>query len=213
MSNPIHRLLQMQINLFNDKFSLLILLTGFVGFGVSPTDHGFASIAKNVTNAVHSCDEKTVLRWARCDVYALVEQIRSSMSSMKTFAYDIIMARQVRTTLSTCVNLGSIQVNHAIFFFYLSLQRSHFFRRCCIGAGGIICAFGLTTRRGFGLIVFGTSACLARRMQIGNIAIDVVGSRGTARTRTRSYSLGRRELGKRRVTAICSGRRRRVMCR
>jgi hypothetical protein len=50
------RLLQMQINLFNDEFALLVFLTWFVCLGIGPTYESLASFAWDVTYGVQASD-------------------------------------------------------------------------------------------------------------------------------------------------------------
>jgi hypothetical protein len=46
----------MQINLFNDKLALLVLLARFVSLGVGPSYESLASFAGDVADGVQACD-------------------------------------------------------------------------------------------------------------------------------------------------------------
>lgn len=47
----------MKVDLFHNELSLLVFLAGFVGLGVGPANHGLASFAKDVTDAVKACNQ------------------------------------------------------------------------------------------------------------------------------------------------------------
>jgi hypothetical protein len=51
----------MQVNLFNDEFAFLVLLTWFIGLGVGPSYESLASLAGDVTYGVQTSDEESVL--------------------------------------------------------------------------------------------------------------------------------------------------------
>jgi len=72
-----------QINLFNNKLALLVLLTGFVGSDVGPPYQGLAAFAEDVRDGVQACYKDAVFDTACCYVYALIEEVGSSMSTMK----------------------------------------------------------------------------------------------------------------------------------
>lgn len=106
----------MQKHFFDDVFPLLVFLTGFVGLVVGPADERPAAFAENVGNGVEAGDQDAILGGAGGDVDALIEEVCSSMPSMETLRYNIIMTRQMSPAITTGVNLWSIQINHGIVF-------------------------------------------------------------------------------------------------
>eukprot|EP00569_Conticribra_weissflogii_P009152 CAMPEP_0171359700 /NCGR_PEP_ID=MMETSP0879-20121228/768_1 /TAXON_ID=67004 /ORGANISM="Thalassiosira weissflogii, Strain CCMP1336" /LENGTH=337 /DNA_ID=CAMNT_0011865897 /DNA_START=504 /DNA_END=1514 /DNA_ORIENTATION=+ len=115
MSNVvIIALFQMQIDFLDDEFSLLVLLTGFIGLDVGPTDAVIAAFAEDVRDGVEAGDEWAVFGGTGANVYALVEEVGSSMTPMKSLGHDIIMTRQMSPTLPTSINLRPFQIDHGI---------------------------------------------------------------------------------------------------
>jgi len=68
----------MQIDFLDDEFSLLVLLTGFIGLDVGPTDAVIAAFAEDVRDGVEAGDEWAVFGGTGANVYALVEEVGSS---------------------------------------------------------------------------------------------------------------------------------------
>ena len=76
-------LLQMKIDLFDNKFALFVLLVGFVSLLVSPANKGVATFAENVADCVQPSDQATLLRRSQGDIHTLIKQIGTTYYSAK----------------------------------------------------------------------------------------------------------------------------------
>ena len=67
---------------FDDKFALLILLTGLESPLVFPPQRRFAAFAENVGDRVKPCQQQTLLRGAASNVHYGIEEVGAALASL-----------------------------------------------------------------------------------------------------------------------------------
>ena len=117
MAHIVVGLFHVEIDLFDDKFALLVLLARFVCPGICPTHHCLASLAKYVAHTVQSSDQQTILRWTNCNVNALIKEVGATVTAVEALGDDVVVRGQVRSALATGVNTRTFEVDHRIIFF------------------------------------------------------------------------------------------------
>jgi len=110
-------LFHVKIDLFDDKFALLVLLACFVCPGICPAHHRLTTLAKDITYTVQSSDQQTILRWTNCNVNALIKEVGATVTAMEALGDDVVVRGQVRSALTTGVHKRPFEVDHRIIFF------------------------------------------------------------------------------------------------
>lgn len=129
---------QVEVYFLKDEFAFLVLLTWLISFHISPANQVFASLAKDVAYTMKACYEGSLLGRSNIDVHTMVKQVstaywkqkrletplgflailkntnRLTMFSMKTLWDNLVVTCEVCSTLSTGINLRSVQVNHRV---------------------------------------------------------------------------------------------------
>lgn len=101
-------LFQMQVDLFDNELSLLVLLTVFVCPGIRPSNHFLTPLAKDIIDTVKASHQEPIFHGTNSYVHTVVKEVGTSVTSMKTLRNDLIVTCQMGSTLGTRVNLGSI---------------------------------------------------------------------------------------------------------
>jgi hypothetical protein len=104
----------MKIDFFNNEFSFFVFLAAFVSLRVGPADHDIASLTKDVTHTMKTCNKKSVLSWTDGNVDTVVKQIRPTMPPMETLGDNLVVTCEMCSTLSTGINLRAVQIHHRI---------------------------------------------------------------------------------------------------
>jgi len=66
-----------KVDFFDDELPFFVLLAVLISPCVCPANHGFASFTKDITNAVKTSNETSILGWANADINTIVEEICS----------------------------------------------------------------------------------------------------------------------------------------
>ena len=74
---------EVEVDLFNDVFSLLVFLTTFVRLGIGPADHRLTSLTKDIAHTMQTSDEEAIFGRTDSDIDTLVKEIGPTMPSVK----------------------------------------------------------------------------------------------------------------------------------
>lgn len=116
MTNIVLTLLKVKVDLFDNEFALLVLLTTLICLSISPSNQCLASFTKDITHTVHSSDEESIFSRSGGDIDAMIKEIGSTMSPMEALGDDIVMTGKMGSTLPACVHTRSFKIHHGIVF-------------------------------------------------------------------------------------------------
>jgi len=109
-------LFHVKVDLFDDEFSLLVLLARFICPCIGPTDHCLTTLAKYVAHTVQSSDQQAILRWTDRDINALIKEVGATVTAMEALGDDVVVRGQVRSALATGIHARPFEVDHRVIF-------------------------------------------------------------------------------------------------
>jgi hypothetical protein len=105
--------IERQVNLFHNKLALLVLLARFIRPLVGPPHQSIATSAKDITHAVQTRHETSILGGSDGHIDTVIQEISAAVATVKALGNDIVLRRQVRAALGAGVDLSG-QVDHGI---------------------------------------------------------------------------------------------------
>lgn len=101
-------ILLQHVSEFDDKLALLILLRQFKSMFVLPAQSCFAVLTENVGNSMQPSQEDTLLCRSAGHIDDGVEEVRSSLTSLKGLADELVVTGQVCTAVDAAVGAMTI---------------------------------------------------------------------------------------------------------
>jgi len=87
----------------NNKFSFLIFLTAFKGMFIFPPERGFAVFTVDVRDRMQASEKDPLLRGAAAHIHHRIEEVGSSLTSLKRLGDQLIVIGQVGSAVDTAV--------------------------------------------------------------------------------------------------------------